>query len=91
MGFKKIVCKECGDLHTIHSGECDLCGHRMTPVFPNEKYNVQYEGSLVVSFDGGYGMYVDNYEHAMVLICKECADKFLEKNPEFRRIVKDGK
>lgn len=64
---------------------CRSCGTELTPAL-NSDTDTQFDGALVVTFTGGFSMYVDpvtseEVERLRVVICQRCADELCEQVP----------
>ena len=80
---------------------CAQCGADLKPVFDlhplrrRDDWTVQYDDSLPMTFHTGYGMFADTLDDVVgnpdrdhtAILCKSCADAFVEANPWSKRFI----
>lgn len=75
--------------------QCASCHQDMQKLWENDDDDtVQYDNALIVSFDGGYGMFVDNIDYEMgmdnpyaTMICHECAHQLCTDHPWISNLI----
>jgi len=84
------------DVKTAASRNCDACGIALEPEFVGGEEYDQWDNALHITFDGGYGEFVDApivrmYAHDQpaltAVICHDCAHKLCETHPWIARII----
>lgn len=72
----------------LNKDSCSECGRGLHPVFPDRPKMRQFEGSLEVFIEGGYGMYFD-YSHQIpeFVLCKGCCDILMAAFPNIARAL----
>ena len=66
---------------TPEPAHCYACRTELEEVFPQGHGTSQHDNSLVVSFSGGYGMFIDPFgdDEPSAVICHDCAHALCEQ------------
>lgn len=78
------------EVEVTESLACDNCGANIPLVFDDPSGPTQQgDDALQITFDGGYGMYVDPLvQHNLrVLWCKTCADALCAAFPSINELI----
>ena len=71
---------------------CTLCGSKLEPIFSQfsrrKDDEAQFVDALHIEISGGYGEYFDG--RVAVVLCKECAGYFEDRNSGFSVKMREG-
>lgn len=67
---------------------CHACDAPMRPDHTNHADDYQLDNALWLEFNGGYGMFIDNYdERVKAVICHECAHDLCDQIPWIGKLL----
>lgn len=78
------------EVEVTESLSCDNCGENIPLVFADPNGQTQQgDDALQITFDGGYGMYVDPLVQPdlHMLWCKKCADALCAAFPSIHELI----
>jgi len=80
--WKMVPCEK----KVVESATCDNCGEKLLPVMGEGLETPQFDKSLDLNIQGGYGEFIDGGGRAH--LCEKCATKFFETFPALAGVIK---